>query len=152
MQILNTNFDEYIDNEVKWYKNHYDSFLDDFAFNDSDCDDDVDDEIIENWIYNKYNNDEFYYQDFIEDNHAKLENEFSKYIGKRLNAKGINLDWRHSNGEASFILEDVEDIERKLLPSCDKHFSIDKVDNNRYLLKCFHHDCPTGTYIDFNFS
>ena len=149
MEILNTDYTKYVDKEIKWYKNHRDCFVSDFNLDD----DDTHDSIIENLIHFRYvEADDYYYKEFIEDNNAKLEDEFSKYIGKRLNAKGINLDWRHSSGEASFILEDVKDIEYKLLPNCDKHFSIDKVDDNRYLLKCFHHDCPTGTYINFNFS
>lgn len=151
MQILNTDFSEYVNNEINYYKKYHDEFSIDFNIDEDE--DNITDSMIEDLINFRYvESDDYYYEDFMQNNHTKLEDEFEKYIGKRLNAKGINLDWRHSNGEASFILEDVEDIERKLLPNCDKHFSIDKVGDNRYLLKCFHHDCPTGTYIDFNFS
>ena len=36
MEVLNTDYSKYVDNEIKWYKNHRDCFVSDFNLDDDD--------------------------------------------------------------------------------------------------------------------
>jgi len=78
---------------------------------------------------------------------------FDKYLGKKAYIKGRNLDWRGSNGTAEFILNNSEDMYRKLVPQHTPfNLEIKRArGRNTYQARCSHHDCPTGSYFNISF-
>jgi len=78
------------------------------------------------------------YEDFLSD----IDYYFSNYLGGKVFVAGKNLTWENLSGETSFVLNDPQDIWKKLVPNADFSFIIEETNGKEESFKatCGSHD------------
>ena len=92
--------------------------------------------------------DENEYENFLSD----IDYFFSNYLGRKVFVEGKNLTWRNLSGEANFVLNDPQDIWKKLVPDADFSFVIEETNGKEDSFKatCGSHDCRSTFEILIN--
>ncbi len=73
-------------------------------------------------------------------------------IKKGFYVEGLNLDWRNSSGSLIVECTDAKEILNKIMPRTNEvTIELHKPDvkDCEFLIKIFHHDCPTGSLMYF---
>ena len=97
-----------------------------------------------------YETDEWYdidYDSFI----SEVHDEFSKYIGNETNIISNNYGWNNASVSTDFILEDADDIVRKLSHDSQWNMTIEKLPNvlDTYHIIVDDHDGTSNFMVSF---
>lgn len=87
----------------------------------------------------------FYWEDFKSNFYSEV---LKQGKNKFWSCSAKNLDWLHREGSKFFEANKTEDFLEAILPKTNE-FSIKvfKQKRNLFLVKVYHHDCPTGTLL-----
>lgn len=87
---------------------------------------------------------EWAWDDFV-DMITDLMHEMPNYTGY-WHVEGWNLGWRNDTGYADIQADDGRTLLQGILPKTDVTLQVTKPDEGTMLIKCWHHDSPTGEY------
>jgi hypothetical protein len=87
---------------------------------------------------------EWAWDDFV-DMITDLMHEMPNYTGY-WHVEGWNLGWRNVTGYADIQADEGLTLLRGILPKTDVTLQVTKPDEGTMLIKCWHHDSPTGEY------
>jgi hypothetical protein len=92
--------------------------------------------------------DEYEYEDFLSD----IDYFFSNYLGRKVFVEGKNLTWENLSGKTNFVLNDPQDIWKKIVPDADFCFTIEETNGKEdsFRATCGSHDCQSTFEILIN--